>query len=96
MSKRTRRYRSIFERLETNRRERAKTDEQLLALAAEPVPLGSGFVSYGTGRHAYVKQSTIDGSARVLRFHSHDTLLRAMSIGIAADLAAEYDPDAAA
>lgn len=96
MSKRSKRYRSIFERLETNRRERAENDHELLALAAEPVPLGSGFVTYGTGRHAYVKQSTVDGSVRVLRFHSHEAVMHAMSIGIAADLASESGPDAAA
>jgi hypothetical protein len=96
MSKRSKRYRSIFERLEANRRERAETDEELLAMVAEPVPLGSGFVMYGTGRHAYVKQSAVDGSVRAFRFHSREAANRAMRIGMEADLASESGPDAAA
>ena len=67
--------------------------ERLIALAAEPVPAGSGYREYGSGPYCYLKESATDGSVRSFRFRRREDAERAMAEGVAADI--PLDPFAA-
>ncbi len=43
-------------------------DAALIALAAEPVPLGSGVTEVGRGSHLFIKLNPRDASVRFFRF----------------------------
>lgn len=73
-----------------NRQERRRRGEDdLRRLVEEPVPMGSGQHTFGSGPYAYLKTNIFDGSTRVFRFRSHTDALDAMERGVAADRLAE-------
>ena len=66
-----------------------KQEQELIELAALPVPRGSGVQSYGVGRYQYLKMNNHDGSARVFCFHNRAAMREAMANGVAADALVE-------
>ena len=84
MDKRTRMVRALEKRL-ARKSELTPAEEELIDLAAEPVPLRSGWVEFGTGPYCYVKVNRHDGSTRCFRFRSELATTCAMAVGMAAD-----------
>ena len=64
--------------------EDAVEDDDLFALAVQPVSLGSGVEVFGRGRYVYAK-GALDGSLRVIRFNNLEAARKARELGIAAD-----------
>lgn len=56
-------------------------DAPLIALATEPVPLGSGVSEIGRGTHLYIKLNPRDGSARCFRFRDLGAARDAIRVG---------------
>ena len=61
------------------------TDDEILALAREPVPIGLGVQPVGRGPFMYVKSNVRDGATRCFRFATEAAVMEAMAAGIAAD-----------
>ncbi len=79
--------------LHSRRGRRAKEQEWLMALAAEPVPVGSGVCEFGRGQYAYVKTNHIDGSTRIFWFRSAAVATRATQVGVQAEEPMAWDLD---
>lgn len=83
--KRSMKRKPLTERVANGRATRERSEARLIELAAETIPIGSGFTEYGEGRHCYVKANTFDGSLRCFRFRTLEAAHRAMAAGLAAD-----------
>lgn len=59
--------------------------DDILALAAAPVPVGIGVEVVGDGPYMYVKKNVLDGSTRCFRFRTEAAAMEAMAAGMAAD-----------
>lgn len=64
------------------------TVAELMALAAQPVPEGSGHEELGRGPHVYMKGNLDDGSTRALCFQRRADAMRAQELSMQAELGA--------
>lgn len=82
--------RGITHRIRRLKQKKRTEVEELIELAKEPVPPGTGEESYGRGPYCYVKQCTRDlDSWRAFYFRSRADAERARAAAITVDAIAE-------
>ena len=89
-AKRTKKGKAIRHRIRRLQQKQHDEVERLIALAAEPVPPGSGCQTYGHGPFKYVKHCNRDLDAmRIFSFRKQAHSRRAFEAAVTADAIAE-------